>query len=67
MSLGELILKFLQENGESTVDNIFEELQDYTEKHTINSRIAVLVKEKKVARRDQAGKKKPLFRIPKTS
>lgn len=63
MSLGELILKFLQENGESTVDDIFEELQDYTEKHTINSRIAVLVKEKKVARRDQAGKKKPLFKI----
>ena len=47
MSLGELILKFLQENGESTVDDIFEELQDYTEKHTINSRIAVLVKEKR--------------------
>ncbi|BCV04292.1 MAG: hypothetical protein CM15mV83_170 [uncultured marine virus] len=63
MSLGELILKFLQENGESTVDDIFEELQDYTEKHTINSRIAVLVKEKKVARRDQPGKKKPLFKI----
>lgn len=63
MSLGELILKFLQENGESTVDDIFKELQDHTEKHTINSRIAVLVKEKKVARRDQAGKKKPLFKI----
>ena len=67
MSLGDLIVQFLQENGESTVDDIFEELQDYTEKHVINSRIAVLVKEKKVARRDQPGKKKPLFRIPKTS
>tara|TARA_R100001163_G_C4969084_1_gene129721 strand:- start:102 stop:296 length:195 start_codon:yes stop_codon:yes gene_type:complete len=63
MSLGDLIIKFLKENGESAVDDIFEELQDYTEKHTINSRIAVLVKEKKVARRDQAGKKKPLFKI----
>ena len=63
MTLGDLILKFLKENGESTVDDIFEELQDYTEKYTINSRIAVLVKEKKVARRDQAGKKKPLFKV----
>ena len=63
MSLGDLIIKFLKENGESTVDDIFEELQDYTEKHVINSRIAVLVKEKKVARRDQAGKKKPLFKV----
>ena len=63
MTLGDLILKFLKENGESTVDDIFEELQDYTEKYTINSRIAVLVKEKKVTRRDQAGKKKPLFKV----
>lgn len=63
MSLGDLIIKFLKENGESTVDEIFEELQDYTEKHVINSRIAVLVKENKVARRDQAGKKKPLFKV----
>lgn len=63
MTLGDLILKFLRENGESTVDDIYEELQDYTEKYTINSRIAVLVKEKKVARRDQSGKKKPLFKI----
>ena len=63
MSLGDLIIKFLKENGESTVDDIFEELQDYTEKHVINSRIAGLVKEKKVARRDQAGKKKPLFKV----
>tara|TARA_R100001510_G_scaffold2127_1_gene1686 strand:- start:13128 stop:13325 length:198 start_codon:yes stop_codon:yes gene_type:complete len=63
MSLGDLIIKFLKENGESTVDDIFEELQDYTEKHVINSRIAVLVKENKVARRDQEGKKKPLFKV----
>ena len=63
MTLGDLILKFLRENGESTVDDIYKELQDYTEKHTINSRIAVLVKDKKVTRQNQSGKKKPLFKV----
>ncbi len=63
MTLGNLILKFLQENGESTVDDIYEELQDYTEKHEITKKMSVLVNQKKITRIARAGRLKPLFKI----
>lgn len=63
MSLPSLILNFLKKNGESTVDEIYEELQDYTEKHEVTKKMSVLVNQKKITRIARAGRSKPLFKI----